>query len=71
MEGSPDYALGVYDVGYSGGAHTESAPYIVKTANFPGCVAPEFERSAGVVSEVLHPLHAVSTYSNDYRITRQ
>lgn len=71
MEGSPDYALGVYDVGYSGGAKTESAPHVVKTANFSGCVAPEFERRAGLVSEVLHTLHAVGTYSNDYRIARQ
>ena len=71
VEGSADYALGVYDVGYPGGAQTESAAHVIKTANFPGCVAPEFERSAGVGSEVPHPFHAVGTYSNDYRITRQ
>lgn len=71
VEGSADYALSVYDVGYPGGAQAKSSPHIVKAANFPGCVAPESERNSGAFSEVLHPFHAVGTYSDDYRITRQ
>ena len=70
VEGSSDYAFGVYDVGNPGGAQTESAPHIVETANVPGCVATQFVRNSGRVAESLTPLHAVGADSDDYCIKR-
>ena len=71
MKDSTDYALGIYDVGDSGGAETESATYIVKTAHFTGGVASEFIRNSNRVAESLNPIRAVCTYANYNRIKRR
>ncbi len=71
VEGATDYALGVYDVGDSGCAESESAAHIVKTADFSLGVASEPIWNSNRVAESLIPICAVCTYANYYRIKSQ